>query len=74
MDPPPPSARLADGGFFAAAEAGRGTNCDVSGGAIGGLVKNLFTFFVDLFIVIFALFFMFRDGDESCVRQPFGAV
>jgi len=31
---------------------------------LGGLVKNLFTFFVDLFIVIFALFFMFRDGDE----------
>jgi predicted PurR-regulated permease PerM len=27
-------------------------------------VKNLFTFFVDLFIVIFALFFMFRDGDK----------
>jgi len=31
------------------------------------LVKNLFTFFVDLFILIFALFFMFRDGD-SIVR------
>jgi predicted PurR-regulated permease PerM len=30
----------------------------------GGLVKNLFTFFVDLFILIFALFFMFRDGRE----------
>jgi len=29
-----------------------------------GLVKNLFTFFVDLFILIFALFFMFRDGHE----------
>ena len=29
-----------------------------------GLVKNLFTFFVDLFILIFALFFMFRDGRE----------
>jgi predicted PurR-regulated permease PerM len=31
------------------------------------LVKNLFVFFVDLFILIFALFFMFRDG-ESIVR------
>jgi predicted PurR-regulated permease PerM len=31
---------------------------------LAGLVKNLFTFFVDLFIVIFALFFMFRDGEE----------
>src|SRR5215467_898114 len=28
------------------------------------LVKNLFTFFVDLFILIFGLFFMFRDGRE----------
>src|SRR6266446_913105 len=31
---------------------------------LAGLVKNLFTFFVDLFIAIFALFFMFRDGEE----------
>jgi predicted PurR-regulated permease PerM len=30
----------------------------------GGLLKNLVTFFVDLFILIFALFFMFRDGDD----------
>jgi predicted PurR-regulated permease PerM len=34
------------------------------GSRLAGLVKNLFTFFVDLFIVIFALFFMFRDGEE----------
>jgi predicted PurR-regulated permease PerM len=31
---------------------------------LAGLLKNLFNFFVDLFIVIFALFFMFRDGEE----------
>ena len=31
---------------------------------LAGLVKNLFNFFVDLFILIFALFFMFRDGEE----------
>ncbi len=31
---------------------------------LAGLVKNLFNFFVDLFIVIFALFFMFRDSEE----------
>jgi predicted PurR-regulated permease PerM len=31
---------------------------------LAGLVKNLFNFVVDLFIAIFALFFMFRDGDE----------
>jgi predicted PurR-regulated permease PerM len=31
---------------------------------LAGLVRNLFNFLVDLFIVIFALFFMFRDGDE----------
>ncbi len=34
------------------------------GSRLAGLVRNLFTFFVDLFIVIFALFFMFRDGEE----------
>jgi len=34
------------------------------GSRLAGLVKNLFTFFVDLFIAIFALFFMFRDGEE----------
>jgi predicted PurR-regulated permease PerM len=31
---------------------------------LGGLVRNLFTFFLDLFVLLFALFFMFRDGDE----------
>jgi predicted PurR-regulated permease PerM len=36
-------------------------------GNFAGLVKNLAAFFLDLFIVIFALFFMFRDGD-SVVR------
>jgi predicted PurR-regulated permease PerM len=36
-------------------------------GNFAGLVKNLAAFFVDLFIVIFSLFFMFRDGD-SVVR------
>jgi predicted PurR-regulated permease PerM len=30
--------------------------------SIGSLVKNLFTFLVNLFILLFALFFMFRDG------------
>jgi predicted PurR-regulated permease PerM len=28
------------------------------------LLKNLFEFFVDLFILLFALFFMFRDGEK----------
>lgn len=32
-------------------------------GKLGGLVKNLFAFFLDLFLVIFALFFTFRDGE-----------
>jgi predicted PurR-regulated permease PerM len=36
-------------------------------GNFAGLVKDLFAFCVDLFILIFALFFMFRDGD-SMVR------
>lgn|SRR5579884_36029 len=46
-------------------------------GKLGALLKNLFSFFVDLFIVIFSLFFMFRDG-ESIVHgashlMPFDA-
>jgi predicted PurR-regulated permease PerM len=36
-------------------------------GNIAGLVKNLAAFFLDLFILIFALFFMFRDA-ESILR------
>ena len=31
---------------------------------LGGLVRNLFAFFLDLFVLVFALFFMFRDGEE----------
>jgi predicted PurR-regulated permease PerM len=34
---------------------------------LAALVKNLFSFFLDLFILIFALFFMFRDG-QGLVR------
>jgi len=44
---------------------------------VGGLVKNVFAFFLDLFVLLFALFFMFRDGDEvaRAVRHllPFDA-
>jgi predicted PurR-regulated permease PerM len=36
-------------------------------GKFGALVKNLVSFFVALFILVFALFFMFRDG-EGAVR------
>jgi predicted PurR-regulated permease PerM len=31
---------------------------------VGALVKNVFAFFLDLFVLLFALFFMFRDGEE----------
>jgi len=31
---------------------------------VGALVKNIFAFFLDLFVLLFALFFMFRDGEE----------
>jgi len=31
---------------------------------VGALVKNIFSFFLDLFVLLFALFFMFRDGEE----------
>ncbi|MGC1483519.1 MAG: AI-2E family transporter [Candidatus Acidiferrum sp.] len=34
------------------------------GSKFTGLLKNLVSFFVDLFIMVFALFFMFRDGEE----------
>jgi predicted PurR-regulated permease PerM len=36
-------------------------------GKSGAILKNLVTFFVDLFILVFALFFMFRDG-QAIVR------
>jgi predicted PurR-regulated permease PerM len=36
-------------------------------GSLAAMLKNLFAFFVDLFILLFALFFMFRDG-ESILR------
>ncbi|HXY00696.1 MAG TPA: AI-2E family transporter [Candidatus Limnocylindrales bacterium] len=32
--------------------------------SLGSLLKNLFSFFVDLFILLFALFFVFRDGEK----------
>jgi predicted PurR-regulated permease PerM len=34
------------------------------GTRFAALLKNLVSFFLDLFILIFALFFMFRDGEE----------
>jgi predicted PurR-regulated permease PerM len=33
-------------------------------GSIGAVVKNVFSFMVNLFILLFALFFMFRDGEK----------
>ena len=36
-------------------------------GELASLLRNLLSFFFDLFLMIFALFFMFRDG-ESIVR------
>jgi predicted PurR-regulated permease PerM len=32
--------------------------------SLGYLLRNLFSFFVNLFILLFALFFMFRDGER----------
>jgi predicted PurR-regulated permease PerM len=31
---------------------------------MGALLKNVFAFFLDLFVLLFALFFMFRDGKD----------
>jgi predicted PurR-regulated permease PerM len=36
-------------------------------GSLAGMLRNLFSFVVDLFILLFALFFVFRDG-ESILR------
>jgi len=33
-------------------------------GRLGALLRNLLTFFFDLFLLLFALFFMFRDGKK----------
>ena len=33
-------------------------------GTMGGLAKNVATILIDLFIVLFTLFFLFRDGDR----------
>lgn len=42
-------------------------------GKLGALLKNLLSFFVDLFILLFSLFFMFRDSDRivRAVRHLF---
>jgi len=32
--------------------------------SVGSWLKNLFSFFLDFFILLFALFFMFRDGEQ----------
>jgi predicted PurR-regulated permease PerM len=32
--------------------------------SVGSWLRNLFSFFLDLFILLFALFFMFRDGER----------
>jgi predicted PurR-regulated permease PerM len=32
--------------------------------SLGSMLKNVFSFFVNLFILLFALFFVFRDGDR----------
>lgn len=32
--------------------------------SVGSLLKNLFSFFLNLVILLFALFFMFRDGEQ----------
>jgi len=33
-------------------------------GKLGAFLKNLLAFFIDLFILLFSLFFMFRDGER----------
>lgn len=45
-------------------QQGAGKIATFVGAAFAGLLKNVVTFFVDLFILIFAMFFMFRDGEK----------
>jgi len=56
----PPS--LQDVDFMGPLQQGAEKVASYVAGSFGALLKNLLTFFVDLFILLFALFFVFRDG------------
>jgi predicted PurR-regulated permease PerM len=55
---------LQDIDFISAARQGAEKMATYIAGSMGGLIKNLFSFFVNLFILLFALFFVFRDGEH----------
>jgi predicted PurR-regulated permease PerM len=56
-------ASLQDLDFMGLLQQGMEKAASYLAGSLAAMLKNLFAFFLDLFILLFALFFMFRDGD-----------
>jgi predicted PurR-regulated permease PerM len=56
-------ASLQDLDFMGPLQQGMEKAASYLAGSLAAMLKNLFAFFLDLFILLFALFFMFRDGD-----------
>ena len=57
-------ASLQDIDFMGPLQQGAEKVASYVAGSLAAMLKNLFTFFVDLFILLFALFFVFRDGEQ----------
>ena len=57
-------ASMQDTDFTDPAKRGAEKIAEFLAAKVGGLLKNVFAFFLDLFVVLFALFFMFRDGED----------
>ena len=55
---------LQDIDFIAPLQQGAERVVSYVAGSLGAMLKNLFSFFVNLFILLFALFFVFRDGEK----------
>jgi predicted PurR-regulated permease PerM len=56
-------ASLQDLDFMGPLQQGMEKVASYLAGTLAWMLKNLFSFFVNLFILLFALFFMFRDGE-----------
>jgi len=57
-------ASLQDIDFMGPLQQGAEKVASYVAGSLAAMLKNLFTFFVDLFILLFALFFVFRYGEQ----------
>jgi predicted PurR-regulated permease PerM len=60
-------ASLQDLDFMGPVQQGMEKVASYLAGSLAWMLKNLFSFFVNLFVLLFALFFVFRDG-ESILR------